>query len=384
MNIVLTGYRGTGKSAVARLLARKLGWPVAGLDSLIVEREGRSINDIVAARGWEYFRDAESAVVAETAVRDRLIIDTGGGAILRQENVRLLRQQGIVFWLKADPAAIAARIHHDTGRPALTRGKTFLEEIEDVLRERTPLYHGAADFEIATDGRTLEDIADEVLGYFQRLDRPGAPALSQHERTRYLRQLLISGWGQAGQERLRSATVFIAGAGGLGCPAATYLAAAGAGKIRLCDFGSVELSNLNRQILYTEADIGKQKAVQAAATCSTALPLKRACPWCMPASRAWRARSPSSIRRKRPACSACSRARLPRAACSLWRASRRASSAPCRLPRPSNGSPASARRSRRACCSGMPLPWSSSASRSPATRPARCARAPARAISFLL
>ncbi len=76
--------------------------------------------------------------------------------------------------------------------------------------------------------------------------------------------MLIGGWGLQGQQRLRSATVFIAGAGGLGCPAALYLAAAGVGTIRLCDFGCVEISNLNRQILYTEADIGKEKALQAA------------------------------------------------------------------------------------------------------------------------
>jgi adenylyltransferase/sulfurtransferase len=90
--------------------------------------------------------------------------------------------------------------------------------------------------------------------------------LTQKEFERYHRQMLIRNWGEEGQKKLRSATVFIAGAGGLGSPVAIYLAVAGIGKIRICDFGEPELSNLNRQILHTEADIGKNKAVSAQET----------------------------------------------------------------------------------------------------------------------
>ncbi len=272
MNIVLTGYRGTGKSAVARLLAKKLGWQSLSLDAMIAQQEGRTISEIVAASGWEYFRDVEAALIAAVAGRDEVILDTGGGAILRPQNVQALRENGLVFWLKACPETIAARIKDSAGRPALTQGKTFLEEIDEVLAERTPLYQAAADFEIATGGKALEKIADDILYYFARIAAPAAPGLAVPERSRYLRQMLISGWGMQGQQRLRSATVFIAGAGGLGCPAALYLAAAGVGTIRLCDFGLVEASNLNRQILYTEADIGKEKALQAAGALRRANP----------------------------------------------------------------------------------------------------------------
>jgi adenylyltransferase/sulfurtransferase len=87
--------------------------------------------------------------------------------------------------------------------------------------------------------------------------------LNKKELTRYQRQMLIRNWGEEGQEKLRSSTIFIAGAGGLGCPVAIYLAAAGIGTIRICDFGEPELSNLNRQILHTEADIGMNKAFSA-------------------------------------------------------------------------------------------------------------------------
>lgn len=87
----------------------------------------------------------------------------------------------------------------------------------------------------------------------------GAP-LDDRERARYDRQVILPGWGEVGQEKVKNAAVFIAGAGGLGCAVGTYLAAAGVGRIRICDAGEVELSNLNRQVLYTDGDIGRGKA----------------------------------------------------------------------------------------------------------------------------
>jgi adenylyltransferase/sulfurtransferase len=264
MNIVLIGYRGTGKTAVAGIVAAQLGMQVIRTDDLIVERERRSIPEIVERSGWDYFRDAESAVIAGLASRDNAVLDTGGGVVLRENNCAALKKNGLVFWLKASPAVIIERIRDDAGRPALTPGKSFTEEVADVLRQRQHSYHAAADIEIDTDGKTVEQVAGEILHYAGRLITPGSEALSAAERSRYLRQMLITGWGPEGQRKLRSATVFIAGAGGLGCPAALFLAAAGIGRIRLCDAGFVEPSNLNRQILYREADIGKEKVLCAA------------------------------------------------------------------------------------------------------------------------
>jgi adenylyltransferase/sulfurtransferase len=96
--------------------------------------------------------------------------------------------------------------------------------------------------------------------------------LTASENERYTRQMIISGWGEEGQERLKNATVFIAGAGGLGSPAAVYLAAAGVGTLRICDYGDPELSNLNRQILHTESDIGLNKALSAQQSLKTLNP----------------------------------------------------------------------------------------------------------------
>ena len=88
-------------------------------------------------------------------------------------------------------------------------------------------------------------------------------ALTDYERTRYSRQILIDGWGTEGQSKLKSSSVFIAGAGGLGSPVSIYLAVAGVGEIRICDADTVELSNLNRQILHTEARLGEYKVLSA-------------------------------------------------------------------------------------------------------------------------
>jgi adenylyltransferase/sulfurtransferase len=90
--------------------------------------------------------------------------------------------------------------------------------------------------------------------------------LTEYDRTRYDRQMLIAGWGEDGQRRLKGSSVFIAGAGGLGSPVSIYLAVAGIGKMKICDADTIELSNLNRQILHTNAEIGELKAASASKT----------------------------------------------------------------------------------------------------------------------
>jgi shikimate kinase len=162
MNLVLIGYRGTGKSTVAQLLAKRLGMEVVSLDQEIVRQAGRSIPEIVAEHGWPHFRDLESEVTKRVAQDDNLIIDAGGGVILRQENVEHLRRSGKLFWLRAAVPVIVARIEHGTERPALTAGKSFTEEVDEVLRERTPLYEAAADYRIDTDCITAAEAAAEV------------------------------------------------------------------------------------------------------------------------------------------------------------------------------------------------------------------------------
>jgi shikimate kinase len=163
MNVVLIGYRGTGKSTVGKIVAARLGRTMVSTDAEIVKRAGQSIPEIVAQHGWDYFRELESQVCRDLSHADGLVIDTGGGAILRSENVDRLKTAGTIFWLTASVETITKRIGRDTQRPSLTGAKSFVDEVQDVLRERTPKYEAAADHVIATDGRPIKQIADEIL-----------------------------------------------------------------------------------------------------------------------------------------------------------------------------------------------------------------------------
>ncbi len=163
MNLVLIGYRGTGKSTVAELLATRLGWRAVSTDAQIVEKAQKKIPDIVSGEGWEHFRDLETEVCLALKEQDCLVIDSGGGIILRPENMEALKPNGLVFWLTATVSTITRRIEDDTQRPALTAGKTFVEEIQEVLTERTPKYQAVADHTIATDDLSPEEIASHIL-----------------------------------------------------------------------------------------------------------------------------------------------------------------------------------------------------------------------------
>lgn len=167
MNIVLIGYRGTGKSEVGQLVAARLGLRYIGMDARIVEQAGMSIPEIVERFGWPGFRDRETAVARELAALDNVVIDCGGGVIERPENITALRTNGRIFWLKASVATIVARIQGDTQRPSLTGGKSFIDEVAEVLERRTPLYRAAADCEIDTDPLTPEQVAKQILAYWK-------------------------------------------------------------------------------------------------------------------------------------------------------------------------------------------------------------------------
>lgn len=163
MNVVLIGYRGTGKSTVGKIVAARLGRELFSTDAEIVKSAEQTIPQIVEQHGWEYFRDLETKMCQDLAGKDGLVIDTGGGAILRPQNVEVLKRTGKLFWLTASVETIAKRIGSDTQRPSLTGTKSFIEEIQDVLRERIPKYQAAADHLIETEGKSVTQVADEIL-----------------------------------------------------------------------------------------------------------------------------------------------------------------------------------------------------------------------------
>jgi len=169
MNIALIGYRGTGKSTVARLLALRLAWPWVDADVEIELRAGKSIAAIFADDGEGAFRDLEQQVVMDVAQRNRTVIALGGGAVLRPENRKALAENCWTVWLTGTPATLWQRITADattdTMRPNLT-SSGGIAEITELLKERTPLYRQCADLVADTEGKTPDDVAGEILTQF--------------------------------------------------------------------------------------------------------------------------------------------------------------------------------------------------------------------------
>lgn len=165
-HLYLTGYRGTGKTSVGVSLAKSLGRPVIDLDQIVEANQGRSIREIFDEGGESLFRELETAALATVCEAPPAVISLGGGAILRAENRDRLRGTGICFWLDADAETIAQRIRDDSlttdQRPALT-SLGELEEIRQLLERRRPLYEQAADYRIDTSGKTVHQVADEIL-----------------------------------------------------------------------------------------------------------------------------------------------------------------------------------------------------------------------------
>jgi shikimate kinase len=163
--VFLIGYRGSGKTTLARLLGERLGWGWLDADAVLEERHGRSIREVFAEEGEAGFRDKEAAVLADLCRLRRHVVATGGGVVLREANRRLLREAGRVIWLTADVDTLWQRLQGDATigerRPALTVGGRA--EIADLLRQREPLYRACADGVVETARRTPEEIMAEIL-----------------------------------------------------------------------------------------------------------------------------------------------------------------------------------------------------------------------------
>ncbi len=168
MNIVLIGYRGSGKSAAGRVLAARLGWSFVDTDALIQERSGMTIRDIYADQAENGFRDRESQIVAELSRLDRSVISTGGGTIIRPSNAESLKRNGRLIWLAASAEVLWQRISGDPDRshtrPSATHDAVEgLDQVRASLREREPVYAGWADHVVDTAGLSPEAVADEIL-----------------------------------------------------------------------------------------------------------------------------------------------------------------------------------------------------------------------------
>lgn len=161
MNLILCGMMGSGKTTVSFALAKLLGWERADVDERIVDRYG-NISDIFEKQGEAYFREVETQITAELAKGDRLVISAGGGLVLKQENVDLLRKNGVIVYLRASVPTLVKRLSKDKDRPLLKGGESLGKSLASLLNERTPTYERVAAFAVDVDGKTPEEIANEI------------------------------------------------------------------------------------------------------------------------------------------------------------------------------------------------------------------------------
>lgn len=164
-NLFIIGYRCTGKTTVARSFAEELNRSFVDTDSLLVTQQRMSIKEIVGAHGWEGFRQMERGVLKNICTSDSQVVATGGGIVLNNENVMLMKKNGRIIWLRANVETIKARMLKDKDtrdfRPALTFDDS-ISEIEETLLSREPLYKNAMDFFVDTDDHDIRAITNII------------------------------------------------------------------------------------------------------------------------------------------------------------------------------------------------------------------------------
>lgn len=161
-NIVLIGYRCSGKSSVAEVLSKSLGRAIIETDRMAESDAGMSIVDLVNKQGWEHFRKIEAEAVRKAAGVNGIIIDTGGGAVMNPESAKSLKKSGVIVYLKADAHTIRQRLKNDRARPPI-KGSDAIKEVSGILKERVPVYEKLADFVIDTSTTKTAESAELIV-----------------------------------------------------------------------------------------------------------------------------------------------------------------------------------------------------------------------------
>ena len=161
-NIFLIGFMGVGKSTIAKLLAKELQAELVEMDETIEAEAGMSINEIFEKFGEQHFRDLETALIERVSKKGGVVVSCGGGAVLRPENVEMMKQSGKIIFLSATPETIYERVKNSTNRPLLN-GNMNVEYIKGLMERRREAYESAADVIISTDGKWKMEIVGEIL-----------------------------------------------------------------------------------------------------------------------------------------------------------------------------------------------------------------------------
>lgn len=171
-NIILVGYMGCGKTTVGKNLARICGYTFLDTDERIEEKQGRSISDIFATDGENAFRDMETECIREMLEEnlEGMVISTGGGMVLREENRKLLKELGIVVLLKIEPETVYDRIKGDTKRPLL-QCEDPLTRIREMMLQRAEYYEKAAHEIVQVDGKKQQEIAELIFSICNNKER---------------------------------------------------------------------------------------------------------------------------------------------------------------------------------------------------------------------
>ncbi|MCG8502777.1 MAG: shikimate kinase [Firmicutes bacterium] len=163
-NIVLTGFMGSGKSTVGRKVARRLNMEFADVDDLIERHEGMKTTDIFSAKGEPYFREIESEAVKSISQREKVVIATGGGAVIRKQNRDYLRSKGVIIHLRADADTLLRNTSKDNNRPLLQHEdvKNKRSRIVEMLEQREQ-YYKDHDYEIDVSPLSVEQVVEKII-----------------------------------------------------------------------------------------------------------------------------------------------------------------------------------------------------------------------------
>jgi len=185
MNVVLIGFRGSGKSTVGKALAERLGREFIDCDEWIERRTGLTIKEIFEKHGESHFRTLESQAIGELSSMDGKVIATGGGAALKYQNMQVFKRNGgRIFFLEVGAETAYGRIQGDemtrARRPALT-DKDPYTEVKEQIELRRPYYLKGADVTIATDGRSIDDVVKDVLQHVDDAGPDDRPERRDHD-----------------------------------------------------------------------------------------------------------------------------------------------------------------------------------------------------------
>lgn len=162
-NLYLIGFMGSGKSTVAKVFQDEYHMTLVEMDAEIVKQENREISEIFAREGEEYFRDLETALVKKIQIGKNQVVSCGGGAVLRNENVAMMKASGKLVLLRAKAETILERVKGNSDRPLLN-GNMNVEYIAGLMEKRRAIYEAAADLVIDTDGKSVHAICREIVG----------------------------------------------------------------------------------------------------------------------------------------------------------------------------------------------------------------------------